>query len=234
VFSTLAIWWREQSDIALGARLHRLGSIIREFLRDSLPDRRRQRFGDADFDWDYHVDTTSANISWRSRLIGLFNSSYQPIEADIFRDILSSLVIDFSQFTFVDVGSGKGRALLLASEFPFRRIVGIEFLPELNRIAQENIRKSSAAQGRTIPAESVCSDATTFVFPDEPILLYMFHPLPESGFRKVVSNLQASLQRCPRTALIVYANPIFEMVLAAERNFKKITGTHQYAVYEAV
>lgn len=234
VFSALTAWWREQEDVSAGLRLRRLTGIAREFLRDSLPDRRRQRFGDAGFDWDYHVDTTSANVSWRSRLIGLFHSSYQPIEADFFRAIMGSLPIDFSQFTFIDIGSGKGRALLLASEFPFRRIVGIELLPELNRIAQENIRKMSAIHERTIPAESICADATTFAFPDEPVLLYMFHPLPECGFRKVISNLQSSLRQYPRPGLIVYLNPIFEMILAAEKNFKKVTGTHQFAVYEAV
>ena len=126
---------------------------MREFLRDSLPDRKRERFGDADYDWDYRVDTTSANVGWRARLIGFFNSAYQPIEAEIFREMMNRLAIDFSRLTFIDIGSGKGRALLLASEYPFRRIIGIELLPDLNRIAQENIRAYSASQGREVPAE---------------------------------------------------------------------------------
>jgi SAM-dependent methyltransferase len=234
VLSAIRIWWREQpEDAHAGLRLRRLAAIGREFVRDSLPDRQRQRFGDAGYDWDYRVDTTSANVGWRARLIGLLNSSYQPIEAEIFRQIISALAISFSQYTFIDIGSGKGRALLLASEFPFRRIVGIELLPELNRIAEENIRKFANAQGRALALEAICGDATEFEFPDEPLVIYFFHPLTEAGFRQVLSNLKWSLKRRPRPVQIVYANPVFEMLLAGTPEFKKVTGTPQYAIYEA-
>jgi len=235
LLSAIKTWWREQpEDAHAGLRLRRLAAIGREFVRDSLPDRKRQRFGDAGYDWDYRVDTTSANVGWRARLIGLLNSSYQPIEAEIFREIINVLAIAFSQYTFIDIGSGKGRALLLASEFPFRRIVGIELLPELNQIAEENIRKFANAQGRALPLEAICGDATEFEFPDEPLVIYFFHPLTEAGFRKVLSNLQSSLRRHPRPVQIVYANPLFEMLLAGTPEFKKVTGTHQYAIYEAM
>jgi len=233
VSSAVINWWREQPENAeLWLRLQRLSGILIEFVRESLPDRRRERFGDAEYDWDYRVDTTSANVGWRARLMGLFSSSYQPIEAEMFREMMNTLAIDFSQFTFVDIGSGKGRALLLASEYPFRRIVGIELLPELNRIAQENIRTFSSARGFGLPAESICGDATEFDFPAEPLTVYFFHPLSEAGFRQVMANLQASLAAQPRPVHIVYANPIFELIVAADKRFKKRSGTHQYAIYE--
>jgi hypothetical protein len=44
-----------------------------EFLLDSLPSRRRRRYGDVDYDWDHRVDTTSATVNWRDRLLGLLN-----------------------------------------------------------------------------------------------------------------------------------------------------------------
>jgi len=233
VLSAVKTWWREQPEEAgVALRLRRLAGIGREFVRDSLPDRKRERFGDADYDWDYRVDTTSANVGWRGRLIGLLNSSYQPIEAEIFREILNSLAIDFSQYVFVDIGSGKGRALLLASEYPFRRIVGIELLPELNRIAEENIRTFAEAQGRESAITTLCGDATEFEFPREPLVIYFFHPLTEAGFRKTLSNLQASVKQHPRAVQILYANPVFELLIASAREFKKVAGTHLYAVYE--
>ena len=233
ILSAIKVWWREQPEEAhAGVRLRRLADVAREFVRDSLPDRKRQRFGDAGYDWDYRVDTTSANVGWRARLIGLLNSSYQPIEAEIFREILSSVASDFSQYTFIDIGSGKGRALLLASEFPFQRIVGIELLPELNQIAEENIRKFTKVHGRALPLETICGDATEFEFPPEPLVIYFFHPLTEAGFRKVLWNLRSSLKQHPRPVMIVYANPVFEMLLAGTPELKKITGTYQYAIYE--
>lgn len=228
--SALRAWWREQPKSA-AERLRRLAGIVQEFFRDSLPDRKRQRFGDAEYDWDCRVDTTSANVGWRARFIGLLNSSYQPIEPDIFRAMIRALPIDFSQFTFVDIGSGKGRAMLLASEFPFRRILGIELLPELHHIAQGNLAKF-AARGGMPPMESVCGDATEFDFPAERLVVYLFHPLMEANFRKVLANLQSSVVQHPRPLFVVYANPIFQMLLAADPYMQKVTGTHQWVVYE--
>lgn len=233
LYSALRGWWREQSsDAGPRERLRRLAGIVREFFRDSLPDRKRQRFGDAEYDWDCRVDTTSANVGWRSRFIGLLNSSYQPIEPEIFRAMMQALPIDFSEFTFADIGSGKGRALLLASEFPFRRIVGVELLPELHRIALGNLA-NFVARGGMPPMESVCGDATVFEFPSEPLVVFFFHPLMGTNFRKVLANLQSSLTQHPRPLFVVYANPIFEMLLAADPRMRKVTGTHQWVIYGA-
>lgn len=231
VASALRAWWQEQHDASVGQRLRRLTAIVHEFLRDSLPDRKRQRFGDAEYDWDFRVDTTSANVGWRARFIGLLNSSYQPIEPEIFREMMRALPIDVREFTFIDIGSGKGRALLMASQFQFRRIIGVELLPELQSIAQQNIAKFGA-QDNLPPMESVCGDATEFEFPNQPLVVFFFHPLMEAGFRKVLSNLQLSLAQTPRPLFVVYANPIFEMLLASDVRMRKVTGTHQWVIYE--
>lgn len=227
-------WWREQpAEDGLNVRLRRLAGILAEFIRDSFPDRKRQRFGDAGYDWDFRVNTTSANVSWRARFIGLLGSSYQPIEPEIFREMMQALPIDFRQFTFIDIGSGKGRALLMASAFAFRRIVGVELLPELHRIAEENIGKFAADKGLP-PMESICGDATQFEFPNGPLVVFLFHPLMEAGFRRVLTNLQSSLAQAPRPLFVVYANPIFEMLVAADARMRKVTGTHQWVIYEGM
>ncbi len=115
-----------------------------EFVRASTPSRLRSRFGDADYDWDYRVNTTSGAVGWRDRLLGVFNSPYQPTEATLFHEMIDALAqqtnIDFSEFTFIDLGSGKGRALLMASDYPFRRILGVELLPALHQTCQPEYR----------------------------------------------------------------------------------------------
>ena len=120
-------------------------AAIWEFVRDSTPERRRQRYGDAEYDWDHRVNTTSAAVDWRNRLLGVFHSPYQPTQPDLFREMLEALKqqshFDFRDFVFVDLGSGKGRTLLMASDYPFRRIVGVELLPALHQAAQENLGK---------------------------------------------------------------------------------------------
>ena len=140
---------------------------------------------------------------------------------------------DAAGFSFIDIGSGKGRTLMMASEYPFRRILGVELLPELNRVACENLETFKSDHQRCFAVESICADARDFQFPDEPLLVYLFHPLPEAGLRKVIANLEASLKRKPRPVFVLYHNPLLDHVLLASPAFKKITGTRQYSLFAA-
>ena len=238
----------------MGASAH----LIRElwaFIRDSTPERRRQRYGDMEYDWVHRVDTTSGTVGWRERLLGVFLSDYQPTDPAAFAEMMASLPIDFRQFTFVDVGSGKGRTLLMAAEYPFRRIVGVEILPELHRVAEENVcaylertanvrfgasreQRDSMETPHAAPLaagdskiECVCADARDYEFPLEPLVLYLFNPISQAGLVRVVTNLERSLREHPRDVYILYHNPLLEHVLAKNGVFKRIVGTHQSAIY---
>jgi SAM-dependent methyltransferase len=231
-------WKRERNAAGRCAVARSLACVGWEFLRDSLPSRKRQRYGDMDYDWELRVDTTSATVSWRTRLLGLLHSAYQPIEPELFREVIGSLNIgspdiDFGQFTFIDIGSGKGRALLLAAEYPFRRVVGVELLPELNSVAEENIHRFSVQKRACGEIQTVCGDATEFSFPAEATLIFLFHPLPEAGLTKLVGNLDTSLRENPRPAYVIYVNPVFERIVAGCSRLTKMGGTHQYSVFRA-
>jgi SAM-dependent methyltransferase len=204
-----------------------------QFVLESTPEGKRRRYGDVEYDWEYRVDTTSATVGWRSRLLGLLHSPYQPIEPEVFREMVAELKIDFSQFTFIDIGSGKGRALLLATEYPFRRIQGVELLPELNLIAQQNIERFSSPPQKCRDIDAVCIDATEFSFPVGPLVIFLFNPLPVEGLRKLVQNLEGSLRVNPREVRVIYGNPIFEEVLVANSLLAKTAGTPRYALFRA-
>ncbi|MFZ0586952.1 MAG: class I SAM-dependent methyltransferase [Candidatus Sulfotelmatobacter sp.] len=229
-------WW---SDVAgregSFAATRQLVAAIWEYVRDSTPERRRQRYGDAEYDWDHHVNTTSAAVDWRNRLLGVFHSPYQPTEPDLFREMLEALRqrshSDFRDFVFVDLGSGKGRTLLMASEYPFRRIVGVELLPALHQAAQENLGKYRSESQKCFALESICADATGFPFPAEPMVLYLFNPFPESGLRRMMANLEQSLREHPRAVYALYHNPLLEHALSESAGLRKLHSTHQYALY---
>jgi SAM-dependent methyltransferase len=234
VISALLRWWRDERQTAgFSCTTARLIAIVYQFLRDSMPDRRRQRFGDVDYDWEFRVDTTSANVGWRSRLVGLLNSAYQPIEPALFREIMDSLAIDSSQFTFIDIGSGKGRALLIAAEYSFKRILGIELLPELHAIAEQNIAKCRSEHPSSSAIESACADATQFALADGPLIIFLNNPLPERGLRAFISNVEASIRAAARPVFLIYANPVLESVLEESALLRKHAGTHQYSIFEA-
>lgn len=223
-------WWRQSAAQAgfFGA-LQQLAREMWEFVRDSTPSRQRQRYGDIDFDWEYRVDTTEATVGLRNRLLGVFHSAYQPTAPDAFHEMIGQLGIDYSRYTFMDLGSGKGRTLLMASEYPFRRILGVELLPELHQIALENIAKYKGGVGERV--ESVCADARLFDFPLEPTVLFLFNPFPQAVLEDVLSNLLRSLAHHKRTVYLIYHNPVLELVLANKPGLKMLCRADQYSIF---
>jgi SAM-dependent methyltransferase len=231
-------YWRD--CIARSGRLRgsqEFLAAIWGFLRDSTPARRRSRFGDADYDWDFRVNTTSGAVGWRDRLLGVFHSAYQPTERELFHEMMDALAaqadIDFREFAFIDLGSGKGRTLLMASDYPFRRIMGVELLPSLNEIAQQNLAEYRSQSQKCFAIESICADATSFDPPREALVIYLFNPFPESGLRRSLANLAKSLAEHPRPTYILYSNPQLDSVMTETGCLKRITGTHQYSIFRA-
>jgi SAM-dependent methyltransferase len=238
IISTALSYWRERrSRHGSLAATRDLLIAVWEFARDSTPSRSRSRFGDADYDWDFRVNTTSGAVGWRDRLLGAFHSLYQPTEPAAFREMIETFRqisgAYLEDFTFIDLGSGKGRTLLMASDYPFRRIIGVELLPSLHQIAQENIAHYKSDSQQCFALDSVCADATTFPLPEGPLLIYLFNPFPEAGIRRSLENLRSALQSAPRPAFVLYHNPQHENVLLESASFKKLAGTHQYSIFAA-
>lgn len=227
-------WWRESlRERGFWRTIGEAGVQVFNLLRDYLPARRRLRYGDIDFDCDFGVDTTWANVTLGTRLREILaGRQYQPTDPALFREIVGGLGIEYPQFTFIDLGSGKGRALLLASEYPFRRIVGAELLPELHAVAQQNLRKFSSPAQSCTTFELWCGDARQFPFPPEPSVLFLFDPFPEHVLRTVLANLGQSLQEHSRQLIVIYQNPVQEQgFINAAPFLKKIAGTIQYALF---
>jgi SAM-dependent methyltransferase len=241
VLQTAWQWWTYAASCeGYYAATRRLVGVLVEFARDSTPERLRQRYGDADYDWDYRVNTTSAAVGWRDRLLGQFHSAYQPTEPAAFQEMLDALqkslkcgqkVLNFGDFTFLDLGSGKGRTLLMASDYPFRRIVGVELLPSLHKIAQQNLSQYHSEAQKCFALESICGDATDFTFPDDPLLIYLFNPFPESGMREVFTNLEKSLRANSRPVYVLYHNALLEHVLTEKAALRRIAWTQQYSLF---
>lgn len=225
-------WWRSGlAHSSLPEVTCRFVAGFGYFVLDSLPSRRRQRYGDVDFDWDHRVDTTGATVGWRDRLLGTLHSPYQPTEPALFREMIESLPVDLTGFTFIDLGSGKGRTLLMASDYPFKQIIGVELLASLHETAVENIAKYHSGSQKCFQLQAICADATEFVFPNEPTVLYLFNPLPQSGLARVIKNLEQSLQESPRPFFVIYHNPEHEALLANSPLLKRTLKTQSYSVF---
>jgi len=153
------------------------------------------------FDARFGTDT-AAPVLGRDRTPGAY--FYVATTASVIYEILSSLALPPDTFAFVDMGSGKGRALLVASEFAFARLVGIELSPHLHRIAQDNIKRYSPASQQCTAFELHCMDVVDYEYGPEPPVLFLFDPFGRETLQSVIANLEASLRARPRDAYVVY------------------------------
>jgi SAM-dependent methyltransferase len=198
-------WWRSARELA---------SSIWGASLELLPTRRKARFGDLDYDWEHSVDTTRSNVGAGTQfLTGVMGRPYFATEPWLFEQIMDALVRSIQQsavshravaqaglqdFTFIDLGSGKGRVLLMASDYPFKRIIGVEFMPELHRVAEKNITGYSNDRQGCRQIETLCMDARDFQFPDDPLVIYLFNPFSEATFAQVLENLRHSVEQTLR------------------------------------
>lgn len=130
---------------------------------------------------------------------------YQSHHPRILRAFLQELALDYEKYTFIDFGCGKGRVLLVASHFPFRRIVGVEFALPLAEIAKRNLISYRGTPQRCRNIDVVVMDAVHYELPEEPEVLYFYSPFPPSVMEQVFQNIEHSLQKCPRDLFVLFS-----------------------------
>lgn len=138
---------------------------------------------------------------------------YEPTPTKVLHQIIRGLDIDYSEFVFCDLGSGLGRTLLVASDYPFYRIVGVEFSEVLHRQAEENLRVYRSRRQRCFSMQSVCMDAAVFPIPRDPLVVFLYNPFGPAVMAQVLENMKRSLEGAPRRAVIVYYNPLSASVI---------------------
>ena len=133
----------------------------------------------------------------------VYGVTYVPSPARIFSAAIRALPSDLTSFAFVDFGCGKGRAMLRAAKYGFKRIVGLDFSPELIAIGQKNLEiyKSKSGDGRLTMHEG---DAAQFEIPDESCVLYFFNPFGIEVASIVFERIAASWRANPRPIYVIW------------------------------
>ena len=107
---------------------------------------------------------------------------------------------------FVDFGSGKGKVLLAASRFPYRRTIGVEIDMDLAQGSITNVERARARL-RARQIDSVTDSVLTWPFPDDVSTVFMFNPFIGQTFRAAVHRVFDSYDRNPRSLHIIYQFP---------------------------
>lgn len=180
---------------------------------------------EAEFDRRHGVDTKGPVGLWRLQIRSLnvqHAARYEGSDPGTLRQLLRDLRQDFSSFRFVDLGCGKGRALLIADEFGFAEVIGVEFAHELAEIAKRNCTRLG------LRATIFNQDATEFSFPSGKLVVYMYNPFGPSVLEPVVNRLlEAQIADC----FLIYLNPLHRRCLDNKPRIHRLTTQRNAAIW---
>ena len=189
------------------------------------------------FDIRYGTDTVR-RVSVRALDINSENKGeakdYIPTRGRAFRKLLDKLSFP-SGSVFVDLGSGKGKLLLVASQYEFRRVVGVEFSAELCEIAKWN--KSNYHRKKRVNAdiEIVNADVVGYDINDDENVFFLFNPFGPVVLGKVLENIKLSLEKQPRKVWLIYNDPAYRDLIEQQGIFVSrqnyVYGGYEFIVY---
>ena len=148
---------------------------------------------------------------------------------------LAMLDLPIAEATFIDLGCGMGRPLLIAAERPFKRLIGVDFARELLDIAAQNFARRSARHGPDDRVELICSDAAHFPIPDGPVVFFMFNSFGPPILDRLLDNIHASWREHPRPVRFIYLNiQHLDVVLAAGFRGRAVAPDYHFTIFEPV
>jgi SAM-dependent methyltransferase len=149
-----------------------------------------------------------------------WGSAYWGSQPSFVRAAIAALPAPQS-FTFIDLGCGKGRALIVASEVGFQHIIGIELSPGLAEIGRKNARIIETKFPARTPISVQVGDASTFQFPSGNIVVYIYNPFGREVLTKVLAALEAAIVAERREVYLVYMYPSLLECIDASPGFKR-------------
>jgi 16S rRNA G966 N2-methylase RsmD len=182
----------------------------------------RYVISDLIFDFRYQVDTINTKmldeleIDSPNKVHGRY---YEGTNAYVFGQVFSHVKIDLSNSCFVDFGSGKGKAMLMAAERGFRKVIGVEFSIELVDICRRNLEVFKRKTKGKTEFEVIHMDAAQYEIPSEANLLFFSNPFDEILIAEVIGNILKSLDQSPREILVMHLFPQGNMAFAGHPRF---------------
>jgi hypothetical protein len=182
------------------------------------------------FDLEFGV-RTSGLIAGRNMPTGhkhdRYNTAYYGVAPSVFKALIvrwrrSKPMVPIDEFTFIDFGAGMGRAVLLASELPFRKVIGVELNATLAGIARKNAARWRALGRSRSQVRIECGDGTEFKFPEGPCVAFLFNPFGAPVMRRLLAAMAARFAGRAGELDILYANNEQESVLRARAGLSRL------------
>jgi SAM-dependent methyltransferase len=159
---------------------------------------------------------------------------YQAVALRKWRQILAAVDLDPAQSTFLDLGAGRGRALLFAAETGFARVIGVELDPVLAADAERNLARWLARRGRHADERSftvLVGDAATVELPDGPVLVLVYNSFGPETLRRALTRVIEGQRRRPRPVRLCYLNAQHPEVVAEQPALVAIARADDWILY---
>ena len=185
------------------------------------------------FDFYYQVDTSPQIPDQQKRgwPWDKTNFHYVAVRPKMARRVLRALPQSRrNQYTFVDLGSGKGRMLLMAARHGFKKLRGVELRQELHEQACRNFRQYNR---NGCSMESLNLDAASYEFPDDKLVLFFFNPFSSTVMQKVLDNLCHSLERSFRDVWLALQDPSWAHLVDELPQLKLQAAGRGYRIYRS-
>ena len=140
-----------------------------------------------------------------SELAQAGNGVYRPLWESTFHDALRAIGVPLDGYSFVDLGCGKGKLLMLAAGYPFERIVGVEYSPGLQATARRNLELFRSPDQRCHRVEAVLADARHWRLPKGPVVVLIFNSFDPATTREVMRGIDAEARR-DQPVFVLYVN----------------------------
>ncbi len=156
---------------------------------------------------------------------------YEPTPVGDLDALLAYVRLPLERTSFVDLGSGMGRAVLLAASRPFRQVVGVEISPALHAIARDNFATVGRTSLRCRDVRLVHGDAATYTFPRGDLVVYLFNPFDRAILLRVLDRLAKPARRA---VTLVYHTPVERAIIEAHPAFELVAESALGTVYRLV
>lgn len=194
-------------------------------LRRMAPAARAAARADAMFDRQWGIDTSrEVTMSALDYPAWLRQSShhYQASGTHLLDQAIACAGIDPSAFSFVDLGCGKGRVVLLAAARGFVATIGVEYSPLLNQIARANAETFVARGGAAQAPHFWQGNAADYMPPDGNLFVYLYNSFGPDILSGCLDRLEAAkLQSPSRRIVLVYVNAQHGDMVAARAAWRE-------------
>jgi SAM-dependent methyltransferase len=177
------------------------------------------------FDREFGVDTLGALAEdqiTRDKRLAAQIAGYLGSQPSIVRRSLAALG-PVEEYTLLDFGCGKGRAAIVASEFPFRQVIGVELSPVLSAQAHANVAIIASRFPERPGITIINANVLEFALPPGKLAIFAFHPFGAEILAGMVKRLEAALAGLTPHIFFVYDNPTYADVLDASPAFQRFS-----------